>query len=201
MAELDEAYGLQRQLCAQTFGTPLAPLIPERLQPMENVRERIAQLKQEKAEHIRNIGEQDTYFKSIDTQFQSIHSHLDETETTSSLHSVFDELRAILQVALDEKRTKMEAEQKAVSAIDEELVLVHRFVKTCLLATADDTATAAATAVAAQHNRCPICMEAEINRCIVPCGHTFCTTCSRRLFTCPVCRGMMESCIPLFINI
>ena len=199
MADLGEAYALRD--AAAPIGTPLAPLIPERLQPMETVRERIAQLNQEQTTLLRTIEDQETYFQTVEDRFQAIHTRLDEAGL-ETVHSTLESLHTVVRVALDEKQATLDTQKKAVAVIQEEMVLLQRFVRTCLLTVATDAVgPAAVAALSQQHNRCPICMEAEINRCLVPCGHTFCSRCSQRILTCPVCRGEIASCIPLYVNL
>lgn len=51
-------------------------------------------------------------------------------------------------------------------------------------------------------NLCPVCMEHEVNRCIVPCGHTCCSSCAGNIGTnCMSCRGHIQSVNPLFFSI
>lgn len=37
---------------------------------------------------------------------------------------------------------------------------------------------------------CPVCIDCQVNRVLIPCGHTFCETCIQRSHTrtCPICR-------------
>jgi hypothetical protein len=65
---------------------------------------------------------------------------------------------------------------------------------------------------------CPICLEKEVDKCIVPCGHTFCEGCINKSMgslgsmtvwhsdtqttvgKCPTCRGNIEKTIPFFLS-
>jgi hypothetical protein len=48
---------------------------------------------------------------------------------------------------------------------------------------------------------CPICLADPIATAIVPCGHTFCSTCARRMaMECGVCRGKIRDRLKLFIT-
>jgi len=48
---------------------------------------------------------------------------------------------------------------------------------------------------------CAICLSDPITYVAVPCGHTFCTTCIRRLnTTCYICRGLVKDRIKLFLT-
>ena len=48
---------------------------------------------------------------------------------------------------------------------------------------------------------CPICITESIGMAIVPCGHTFCQTCARRMMTeCGVCRGRVRDRLKLFVG-
>ena len=57
------------------------------------------------------------------------------------------------------------------------------------------------TASQASEPTCPICLSEAIGMAIVPCGHTFCHTCGKRMVTeCGVCRGRIHNRQKLFIN-
>ena len=46
---------------------------------------------------------------------------------------------------------------------------------------------------------CPICLTDVVGMAIVPCGHTFCATCARRMTTeCGVCRGKIRDRMKLY---
>lgn len=48
---------------------------------------------------------------------------------------------------------------------------------------------------------CSICLVDGVSHVIVPCGHTFCTGCSRKMnLTCYICRGTIREKIKLFFN-
>mmetsp|Transcript_50461 Transcript_50461/g.132927 ORF Transcript_50461/g.132927 Transcript_50461/m.132927 type:complete len:164 (+) Transcript_50461:56-547(+) len=49
---------------------------------------------------------------------------------------------------------------------------------------------------------CGVCHDEKLLRAVVPCGHTFCATCSTLspLKTCPTCRGRIERSIPVFAD-
>lgn len=48
---------------------------------------------------------------------------------------------------------------------------------------------------------CPICLGESVAMAIVPCGHTFCTTCARRMMhECGVCRGKIRERMKLFFS-
>jgi hypothetical protein len=48
---------------------------------------------------------------------------------------------------------------------------------------------------------CPICLTETIGMAIVPCGHTFCQTCAKRMVNeCGVCRGRLRDRLRLFIS-
>lgn len=48
---------------------------------------------------------------------------------------------------------------------------------------------------------CSICLTEGVSHVIVPCGHTFCTSCSRKMnMTCYVCRGSIREKIKLFFS-
>jgi hypothetical protein len=48
---------------------------------------------------------------------------------------------------------------------------------------------------------CPICLGESVSMAIVPCGHTFCTTCARRMMhECGVCRGKIRDRMKLFFT-
>ena len=52
-----------------------------------------------------------------------------------------------------------------------------------------------------QEPLCPICLTDPVGAAIVPCGHTFCQTCSRRMTTeCGVCRGRIRERIKLYFG-
>ena len=48
---------------------------------------------------------------------------------------------------------------------------------------------------------CPICLGESVGMAIVPCGHTFCVTCARRMIhECGVCRGKIRDRMKLFFT-
>jgi len=48
---------------------------------------------------------------------------------------------------------------------------------------------------------CPICLTESVNHAIVPCGHTFCGTCARRMtMECGVCRGRIRERMKLYFS-
>jgi hypothetical protein len=48
---------------------------------------------------------------------------------------------------------------------------------------------------------CPICLTDTVGMAIVPCGHTFCTTCARRMANeCGVCRGRIRDRMKLYFT-
>jgi hypothetical protein len=48
---------------------------------------------------------------------------------------------------------------------------------------------------------CPICLADPISTAIIPCGHTFCTNCSRRMsMECGICRGKIRDRLKLFMT-
>jgi len=48
---------------------------------------------------------------------------------------------------------------------------------------------------------CPICLGDSVAMAIVPCGHTFCVTCARRMMhECGVCRGKIRDRMKLFFT-
>lgn len=48
---------------------------------------------------------------------------------------------------------------------------------------------------------CPICITESVGMAIVPCGHTFCQTCARRMMTeCGVCRGRVKDRLKLYFS-
>lgn len=64
-----------------------------------------------------------------------------------------------------------------------------------------------------KQNMCTICLEKEINTCVVPCGHTFCEGCILRSMdtyvslsvaplkgNCPTCRFSIEKTIKIYLN-
>lgn len=52
-----------------------------------------------------------------------------------------------------------------------------------------------------QEPLCPICLHDSIATAISPCGHTFCSTCAKRMSTeCGVCRGRIRDRLKLFFT-
>jgi hypothetical protein len=48
---------------------------------------------------------------------------------------------------------------------------------------------------------CPVCLNESVSAAIVPCGHTFCSTCAKRQTTeCCVCRGRIRDRLKLFFS-
>jgi hypothetical protein len=53
-----------------------------------------------------------------------------------------------------------------------------------------------------RNNLCPVCMENDINRVLVPCGHTLCLGCSDQIGTkCMTCRATITKVMPVFFSI
>lgn len=56
-----------------------------------------------------------------------------------------------------------------------------------------------------QKKMCPVCFDNEINTALVPCGHTYCRSCSEmdtsRFAKCPQCRATINSRIKIFFSI
>lgn len=47
---------------------------------------------------------------------------------------------------------------------------------------------------------CQICLNENINTCIVPCGHTYCSTCSNKLHNCAICRKGIKQRVKMYID-
>jgi hypothetical protein len=46
---------------------------------------------------------------------------------------------------------------------------------------------------------CPICLEESVGTAISPCGHTFCSTCCKKMVNeCGMCRGRIRDRLKLF---
>uniref|UniRef100_A0A6C0ANF7 RING-type domain-containing protein n=1 Tax=viral metagenome TaxID=1070528 RepID=A0A6C0ANF7_9ZZZZ len=56
-----------------------------------------------------------------------------------------------------------------------------------------------------QKKMCPICFENEVNTVLVPCGHTYCKSCSEidktRYAKCPQCRSQINARVKLFFTV
>jgi hypothetical protein len=49
--------------------------------------------------------------------------------------------------------------------------------------------------------QCAICLSEPISYTIVPCGHTFCSVCSKKQnTTCYICRGIIRERVKLFFT-
>eukprot|EP00981_Chlorochromonas_danica_P007846 scaffold1884_cov343-Ochromonas_danica.AAC.63 len=53
-----------------------------------------------------------------------------------------------------------------------------------------------------QHFLCSICLEKNIQRALVPCGHSFCDDCCAQLprNRCPICRNNIQAKLKLFVG-
>jgi hypothetical protein len=50
-------------------------------------------------------------------------------------------------------------------------------------------------------NMCSICLTETVGFAVVPCGHTFCTSCSRKMnMNCYICRGVIREKLKLYFN-
>ena len=47
---------------------------------------------------------------------------------------------------------------------------------------------------------CQICLNENINTCLVPCGHTYCSTCSNKLHNCAICRKGIQQRVKMYID-
>lgn len=56
-----------------------------------------------------------------------------------------------------------------------------------------------------QKKMCPVCFESEVCMALVPCGHTYCKSCSEmdrsRHAKCPQCRSIINSRVKIFFSI
>jgi len=51
------------------------------------------------------------------------------------------------------------------------------------------------------YNMCNICVKNKINKCINPCGHTFCSSCLEKMGSkCGMCRSKIQSSIKMYID-
>lgn len=48
-------------------------------------------------------------------------------------------------------------------------------------------------------NICTICLDRPVHKVMIPCGHTFCDTCSEEIQHCGLCRQLIESKFTVFI--
>lgn len=46
---------------------------------------------------------------------------------------------------------------------------------------------------------CPVCFDAEINTCLVPCGHTVCDNCYNLRGKCGICRAPIKESVKMFM--
>jgi hypothetical protein len=59
----------------------------------------------------------------------------------------------------------------------------------------------AVTDINTREPMCGICIEEPVSTAIVPCGHTFCTSCARKLnINCYLCRGVIREKVRLYFN-
>ncbi len=49
-------------------------------------------------------------------------------------------------------------------------------------------------------NTCAICYDRQVDGCLVPCGHTFCISCSGSLSKCPMCTSPIQSRVKMFLS-
>lgn len=59
----------------------------------------------------------------------------------------------------------------------------------------------ATTDTSSSEPMCSICLTESVGFAVVPCGHTFCTTCSRKMnMNCYLCRGVIREKLKLYFN-
>jgi len=59
----------------------------------------------------------------------------------------------------------------------------------------------AATDTTHTESMCSICLTESVGFAVVPCGHTFCVTCSRKMnMSCYLCRGVIREKLKLYFN-
>jgi len=47
---------------------------------------------------------------------------------------------------------------------------------------------------------CPICLTARVDRVILSCGHTICSTCLASVTSCHVCKGLCANTMRIFLS-
>lgn len=202
------------------------PILPEHLRELDNIRTRLTALSTQQKEKQRLIKEAETELETRRTQIvemlerSSAVTHLFSTENIlfvlpaqapdgaerkeeelPPLFDLEDRFRTGVNVYLErysrqkqELLTRLNAE---LATIQQELDLVNQ-VNNAL--PADAAAVAAAPSM-----KCPICMNNDLNRCLIPCGHTLCSTCAETLTlrghaVCYLCRTPVERTVPFFLN-
>ena len=103
------------------------------------------------------------------------------------------------------KATKLEIDKYLVTArhTQDELLDLRASLTTSLVAM--NEAGAIAAAEPAPKNACPVCLTNAIELVCDPCGHTFCTGCSRENSTfrmvCPMCRAHVNKRIKVYFSL
>lgn len=77
--------------------------------------------------------------------------------------------------------------------------LVRNYKKWCILR--ELVAAPIGFAHSDSESMCSICLNESITHCVSPCGHTFCSSCIRKMNTaCYLCRGAIRDRVRLFFN-
>lgn len=77
--------------------------------------------------------------------------------------------------------------------------LVRNYKKWCILR--ELVAAPIGFANSDSESMCSICLNESITHCVSPCGHTFCSSCIRKMNTaCYLCRGAIRDRVRLFFN-
>lgn len=199
------------------------PILPERLRELDGLRQRLTDLRASQKETQRQIQDAKT---EIETRRKEVVEMLERTsalthtfstetvglfpaipdaaegdaaEPLPPLHDLEDRFRTGIHQYLEhfirQKQVLLDQWTAELTTIEQELGLVTQVNQVL-----PGNPTAEGPPM-----KCPICMDHDLNRCLIPCGHTLCSECVETLIRqghplCHLCRTPVERSIPFFLN-
>jgi hypothetical protein len=160
--------------------------------------------KKEFQEELKSIGDNfiklrsflNTAIRTFETDEKKDHIKIQENENMKFYEKENDILNHYNTYFFDytyinEKQVKELDEQLA--AVEDELSILYDFIITGVKDIIPEEKR--------QSNLCAVCIEKKVDKVLTPCGHTFCSDCTTKLTTCPLCRKSIVEKLTLYLTI